>query len=209
MNRQVRDTIRHVQESSELHDRVREAVPNREKTNEKMLRKRRAKEQDIHVGDFVLVHNPRNRSNFLLPFEKDPWVVSAKKGTMVTARRKHEIVTRDISFFKIFRLDGGGMDKEQSSPSANLCEEGDEGSVECDNSQSTSQIPGVLCDDPLSAERRAADVKSSDVPHKADRGIPESLPVGVSPPRQGLECYNTSSSTKINRAARIYSRLIT
>ncbi|KAJ1135370.1 hypothetical protein NDU88_001810 [Pleurodeles waltl] len=190
MNRQVQDTIPHVQEGSELHDRVREALSNRERKKDKMSRKRRAKERDICVGDFVLVRNRRSGSKVLLPFEKDPWVVIAKKGTMITARRKHETVTRNISFFKVFRLNSGGMDREPSSPSAIEYENRNEGSVVCGNSQSTLHSPVMLSDDPMSTDQRGADVQSVELPHDADQGTPETRPVGVLPPRQGLERYN-------------------
>ncbi|KAJ1206954.1 hypothetical protein NDU88_002347 [Pleurodeles waltl] len=65
-----------------------------------MSRKRGAKERDICVGDMVLVKCRKGGSKFLLPFEKDPWVVSDVKGTMITAKRGPESITRNISFYK-------------------------------------------------------------------------------------------------------------
>ncbi|KAJ1129792.1 hypothetical protein NDU88_008157 [Pleurodeles waltl] len=185
MNCQVQDTISHVQEGSELHDRVRETLSNREKKNAKVSRKWRAKERDIRVGDFVLVRNRRSGSKFLLPFEKDQWVVIAKKGTMITERRKHETVTRNISFFKVFRLNSGGMDSEPSSPSAIEYEYGDEGGVVCGSSQSTLHSPEMLGDDSLLTDQRSANVASVELPHDADQGTPETIR-----PRQGVEHYN-------------------
>ncbi|KAJ1113595.1 hypothetical protein NDU88_001837 [Pleurodeles waltl] len=65
-----------------------------------MSRKRGAKERDICVGDMVLVKCRKGGSTFLLPFEKDPWVVSDVKGTMITAKRGPESITQNISFYK-------------------------------------------------------------------------------------------------------------
>ncbi|KAJ1154292.1 hypothetical protein NDU88_007045 [Pleurodeles waltl] len=82
------------------------------------------------------------------------------------------------------------MDREPSSPSAIEDENGDEGSVVCDNSQSTLHSPVMLSDDPMPTDQRSADVQSVELPHDADQGTPETMPVGVLPPRQGLEHYN-------------------
>ncbi|KAJ1172703.1 hypothetical protein NDU88_004547 [Pleurodeles waltl] len=65
-----------------------------------MSQKRGAKERDICVGDMVLVKCRKGGRKFLLPFEKDPWVVSDVKGTMITAKRGSESITRNISFYK-------------------------------------------------------------------------------------------------------------
>ncbi|KAJ1124691.1 hypothetical protein NDU88_003140 [Pleurodeles waltl] len=65
-----------------------------------MYQKRGAKERDICVGDMVLVKCRKGGSKFLLPFEKDPWVVSDVKGTMITAKRGPESITQNISFYK-------------------------------------------------------------------------------------------------------------
>ncbi|KAJ1091784.1 hypothetical protein NDU88_004899 [Pleurodeles waltl] len=174
---------------SELHDRVREATSKREEINDKMSRKRRAKKRDIHVGDHDLICNRRSGSKFLLPFEKDLWVVSAIKGTTVTAKRKQETVTRNISFFKVFRMAIGGMEMEQNYPPASLFEDGDEGSVDCCNSRSLLPSPGMVVDDHLSADRGGADMQSSEVTQSSDQLLPESLPVSSLPPKQGLERY--------------------
>ncbi|KAJ1169728.1 hypothetical protein NDU88_001619 [Pleurodeles waltl] len=42
---------------------------------------------------------------FRLPSEMTPWTVVRPKGTLVTAQKDHESVTRNISFFKPYRSD--------------------------------------------------------------------------------------------------------
>ncbi|KAJ1132681.1 hypothetical protein NDU88_010985 [Pleurodeles waltl] len=79
---------------------VGKALSRRKDSNDKMSRKRGKKERDICVGDMVLVKCRRGGSKFLLPFEKDPWVVSDVKGAMVTAKRGPESITRNISYYK-------------------------------------------------------------------------------------------------------------
>ncbi|KAJ1168632.1 hypothetical protein NDU88_000550 [Pleurodeles waltl] len=100
INRPVRDTIPIILEHNDLHQQVGKALSRRKDSNDKMSRKRGAKERDICVGDMVLVKCREGGSKFLLPFEKDPWVVSDVKGTMITAKRGPESLTQNISFYK-------------------------------------------------------------------------------------------------------------
>ncbi|KAJ1136658.1 hypothetical protein NDU88_003073 [Pleurodeles waltl] len=190
MNQKVQDTIPHMQESSELHDRVQEALSKRVERNNKMSRKQRAKQRDIRIGGHVLVCNRRSGSKFMLPFEKDTWVVSAIKGTMVIAKRNQETITRNISFFKAFHMSSGGMEIKQTSSPATVSDGDDEGSVDFDNCCFPLPNPKVVVDAPLLAAREGADMQGSEVAQSSDQGMPESLPVGLLPPRQGLERYN-------------------
>ncbi|KAJ1216978.1 hypothetical protein NDU88_004576 [Pleurodeles waltl] len=48
----------------------------------------------------VLVKYRKGESKFVLPFEKDPWIVSDVRGTMITAKRGPESITLNISFYK-------------------------------------------------------------------------------------------------------------
>ncbi|KAJ1175801.1 hypothetical protein NDU88_001086 [Pleurodeles waltl] len=68
--------------------------------NENKSKKRRAKLCHFQRGDLVLVKNRHAGSHFLLPFEVEPWRVSAVKGTMITAERQGEPIMRNGSFFK-------------------------------------------------------------------------------------------------------------
>ncbi|KAJ1200329.1 hypothetical protein NDU88_004153 [Pleurodeles waltl] len=144
----------------------------------------------MHLGDRVFVRNRRGGSKFLLPFEKDPWVVSAIKVTMVTAKRKQMTVTQKISFFKVFHMADGGMETEQNSSPASSFEDGDGGSLSHRNSRSLLPSPGVVVDNPLSVDRGGADVQNSEFPQGSDQGLLDSLPVSSLPPRQGLEYYS-------------------
>ncbi|KAJ1143533.1 hypothetical protein NDU88_009841 [Pleurodeles waltl] len=100
INRPVRDTIPNIVEYNDLHQQMGKALSRRKDRNDKMSRKRGAKERDICVGDMVLVKCRKGGSKFVLPFEKDPWIVSDVKGTMITAKRGPESITRNISFYK-------------------------------------------------------------------------------------------------------------
>ncbi|KAJ1092473.1 hypothetical protein NDU88_005583 [Pleurodeles waltl] len=190
MNRKVRDTIPHVPESSELHDRVRKALSKRVEKNYKMSRKRRAKERNICVGDHVLVRNRRSGSKFLLPFEKEPWVVSAIKGTMVTAKMNQETITGNISFFKTFRMVSGEMETDQVVSHGSLKEDDDDRSLDSRDHCYTLQSSGMVVGESLLACRECADVQGSEVIQSSDQDLAESLVVGSLPPRQGLEHYH-------------------
>ncbi|KAJ1145148.1 hypothetical protein NDU88_011440 [Pleurodeles waltl] len=80
--------------------KVGKALSQRKDRNDNMSRKRGAKKCDICVGDTVLVKCRKGGSKFVLPFEKDPWIVSDVRGTMITAKRGPESITRNISFYK-------------------------------------------------------------------------------------------------------------
>ncbi|KAJ1128023.1 hypothetical protein NDU88_006415 [Pleurodeles waltl] len=125
MNRLIRDTIPHVNEPAKVHDRVSEALSRRKDKNDKAQTKQRARRREINIGDYVLVKNRRGGSKFMLPFEKDPLVMSAIKGTMVTAKRNQETISRNISFFKVFCMPDCEVAMENGSQFASSFE-GDE-----------------------------------------------------------------------------------
>ncbi|KAJ1213451.1 hypothetical protein NDU88_001088 [Pleurodeles waltl] len=108
-------------------------------------------QRDIRIGDHILVHNRHSGSKFMLPFEKDPWVVSAIKGTMATAKRKQEAITWNVSFFKAFHLSRGRMEMEQNFSPASVVDDDDEGSVDFCNRRSLLPNPRVVVDKPLLA----------------------------------------------------------
>ncbi|KAJ1173292.1 hypothetical protein NDU88_005128 [Pleurodeles waltl] len=139
------------------------ALSKRVEKNDKLSRKRRGKKRDIRIGDHDLVRNRRSGSTFLLLFEKDPWVVSAIKGTMITAKRNQETITRNISFFKTFRMASGGMEMDQISSQTSLVDNGDEASVDFCDHRSLLPSPGMVVDESLRACRGCADVQGSKV----------------------------------------------
>jgi hypothetical protein len=53
----------------------------------------------IGVGDPVLLKNP-NPMKAATPFQPTPLTVTKKKGSMITAQRGEQLVTRNSSFFK-------------------------------------------------------------------------------------------------------------
>ena len=95
-----RETIPHhtTWQPREINHQV--TLNRRQKTNELASRKRRAKWSDLREGDQVLLKDRYPGSKFRLPFEVQPWTITRRQGTLVTASQGEETVTRDTSFFK-------------------------------------------------------------------------------------------------------------
>ncbi|KAJ1113899.1 hypothetical protein NDU88_002139 [Pleurodeles waltl] len=161
MNRKVQDTIPYVPESSDLHEQVWKALSKRVEKNDKMQKKRRAKKQNIRIGDHVLVRNRKSGSKFLLQFEKDPWVA--------------------------FCMASGGMETDQIFPQTSLVDDGDEGSVDFWDRRFLLPSPGMVVDESLRAGRGCAGMQGSEVIQSSNQ---DPLAVGSLPPRQGLERYH-------------------
>ncbi|KAJ1136263.1 hypothetical protein NDU88_002680 [Pleurodeles waltl] len=70
----------------------------------------------LQVGDRVLVRNRHPGGKFRLPFEMTPWTVVRIRGTMVTAKKGQESVTRNIHFFKQYRSDTTPTASDASPP---------------------------------------------------------------------------------------------
>ncbi|KAJ1144216.1 hypothetical protein NDU88_010517 [Pleurodeles waltl] len=159
------------------------------------------KKRVIHIGDMVLVRNRRWGSKCMLPFEKDPWVVSGIKGIMVTVKGKQETVKGNISFFKLVRMTDCEVAIEKNSSPASSREDDDGGRVDHSDNGSTSQSQGVAVDDPLSFGLRSTDVQNSEPPQISEHEVPDLVPVSSPPSRQGLEHYSLrphpSRSTKL------------
>ncbi|KAJ1184461.1 hypothetical protein NDU88_001267 [Pleurodeles waltl] len=116
--------------------------------------------------------------------QKDPWVVS---GTLVTANRKQDTVTR---IFKVVRMTDSDVVMEKNMSPANSDEVGDGGMVDhCDNG-STYQSQGLAAADPLSFGPRSTDVQNSERRQASEPEVPEMVPVSSSISRQGLERYS-------------------
>jgi transposase InsO family protein len=62
--------------------------------------KRYVKPSDLEVGDPVLVKRPFNMVKGNTPYETEPLTITAKKGSMITAKGEGRCVTRNTSFFK-------------------------------------------------------------------------------------------------------------
>ena len=68
--------------------------------------RRHAKPTDLGPGDPVLVEQPR-RNKTTPAYDSDPYIVTDRKGSRVTAKRGHKQITRNSSFFK--RIDDSHM----------------------------------------------------------------------------------------------------
>jgi hypothetical protein len=68
-----------------------------------------AKTNDLKIGDAVLVRQPK-KNKLSTPFNPEPFVVEAWKGTLVTARRGSQKITRNVSFFKKIDIRGHEWD---------------------------------------------------------------------------------------------------
>ena len=60
--------------------------------------RRHAKESDIAVGDLVLAKQ-QYKNKFSSKFDKVPYTVIQRKGTMITAENKKRCITRSVSHF--------------------------------------------------------------------------------------------------------------
>ncbi|KAJ1169012.1 hypothetical protein NDU88_000921, partial [Pleurodeles waltl] len=116
MNRQVVDTLPQRDVPMPLQEQASERYRQRGSANDHMSRKRKVRQSPIQVGDQVLIKNRRPGGKFRLPFEPMPWTVLRIRGTMVTAVKDHEQVTRNISFFKRYRSEDCGTEEDSSTP---------------------------------------------------------------------------------------------
>ena len=79
-----------------------------------MLTKRRnAKNTVIQIGDTVLLRQ-KKRDKFSTKFDRKPFKVTGKKGTMITAVRKGRYVTQNASMFKRFTVPSHEWEEEES-----------------------------------------------------------------------------------------------
>ena len=75
--------------------------------------RRRAKDTVIQVGDTVLLRQ-KKQMKFLTKFDPNPFKVTRKKGTMVTAVRNGKYATRNASLFKKVHLGFSEWEEEES-----------------------------------------------------------------------------------------------
>ena len=88
----------------------------------------------IDVGDSVLLKNT-TRSKALTPFQPTPLVIIAKKGTMLTAQRGFQKVTRNSSFFK--RSPRAPLSTETDPDQTELVVEADEPTITTPHAHTT------------------------------------------------------------------------
>ena len=61
--------------------------------------KRNAKPSDLKIGDTVLVKQDK-QNKLSTPFNPEPYKITARNGTMITAKKDGHTITRNSSFFK-------------------------------------------------------------------------------------------------------------
>ena len=68
--------------------------------------RRHATPSNINPGDIVLVKQPKHNKT-TTPYDSSPYVVTERKGTLVTAKRNEKEITSNSSHFK--RIDDSHM----------------------------------------------------------------------------------------------------
>ncbi|KAJ1198807.1 hypothetical protein NDU88_002646 [Pleurodeles waltl] len=163
IQREVRDTIPHVEITTMKQKQVETKLRNRHIHNERISRKRGARMRNLKVGDVVLVKNRHPGGKFKTPFEPEVWTVARVKGTLVTATRKDETVTRNISWFKIYH--GRPLESERSEV----------------NSGPPSSEEGVLTSGHVQAsgELEERDTTSLKVPERSEERTTAEVPSAI------------------------------
>ena len=114
--------------------------------------RRRTKDTVIRVGDTVLLHQ-KKQTKFSTKFDPNPFKVTCKKSTMVTAIRNGKYVTRNAFLFK--NVHSGFCEWEEESdeddpsedfwtdpePHGNHSPNNDQ-----NNSRMESVVEGILCE---------------------------------------------------------------
>ncbi|KAJ1097368.1 hypothetical protein NDU88_002488 [Pleurodeles waltl] len=117
MNRLVCDTIPPHEGPSVLRNHVADNLRQRHVRNSRISQKRRAKSQDIQVGDLVLIKNRHAVGKFWLPFEPVPWTVSLDRETLITAQQGSASLMRNMTFSKQYLSMESAPDEETSDSS--------------------------------------------------------------------------------------------
>ncbi|KAJ1097362.1 hypothetical protein NDU88_002482 [Pleurodeles waltl] len=117
MNRLVCDTSPHHEGPSVLRDHVADNLRQRHVRNSRISQKRQAKNQDIQVGNLLLINNRHAVGKFWLPFEPVPWTVSLDRGTLITAQQGSESLMQNMAFSKQYLSMESAPDEETSDSS--------------------------------------------------------------------------------------------
>ncbi|KAJ1200879.1 hypothetical protein NDU88_004700 [Pleurodeles waltl] len=72
----------------------------RKEANDKVSRVRRARARDIRIGNQVIIKDRKPGWKFRTPYEPGVWTETGVSGTMVTAEKGSDQVTRNILWFK-------------------------------------------------------------------------------------------------------------
>ncbi|KAJ1164537.1 hypothetical protein NDU88_004974 [Pleurodeles waltl] len=173
IQREVRDTIPHVGNTTMKQKQVETKLRNRHIHNERISRKRRARMRHLKAGNVVLVKNRHPDGKFKTPFEPELWTVARVKGTLETAMRKDETVTRNISWFKLYH--GKPLESERTEVNSGL----------------SSFDEGGLLNGPFQAsgELDERDTTSLKVPERSEERITAEVPSAIIR-RGGMDSYS-------------------
>ena len=100
IGRRVANTLPHHPNGEIPRPTSTDAGERRRMRNDQVSQRRRAKKQTFRPGELVLVKDRHPGSKFCLSFEPTPWSIVRVRGTMITATKGGEFITRNVSFFK-------------------------------------------------------------------------------------------------------------
>ncbi|KAJ1119180.1 hypothetical protein NDU88_007366 [Pleurodeles waltl] len=72
----------------------------RQENNARASRKRRVTERQLNTGNRVIIWDRRPGWKFRTPFEQEVWTIISVTGTMITAQKWAEQVSRNILWFR-------------------------------------------------------------------------------------------------------------
>ena len=81
------------------HDMRQRTAKQKTKMKEHADQQREATPSDINPGDIVLVKQLKH-NKITTPYDSSPYVVTERKGTLLTAKRNEKEITRNSSHFK-------------------------------------------------------------------------------------------------------------
>ena len=97
--RKLKSTLPLVQFDQASPEIRRADAKRKEKMKEYADKCNHAKNTDLNVGDKVLIKQPK-QNKMSTPFKPEPFEITDKKGSMITAQNAEHIITRNASFFK-------------------------------------------------------------------------------------------------------------
>ncbi|KAJ1137468.1 hypothetical protein NDU88_003866 [Pleurodeles waltl] len=206
MQRAVRDTIPQVETPTETpgqartrQKQVETRLQQRRIYNERMSRKRRARTRNLTIGDVVLVKTRHPGGKFKTPFESSLWTVTRVKGTLVTATRGSESVTRNISCFKTYH--GDQRDRQGSENDSGQYREDEEDREDEEFRRPSTSAEGCLMRGPSQTrEGREEDkITALDPPAQIEEGqlteVPSENSRNEVVQQRGMGRYNLRSRT--------------
>ena len=97
--RKLKSTLPRLQQDQMLSDVRQTDAKRKEQMKEYADTRNHARDSDLKVGDQVLIKQPK-QNKMSTPFNPEPFQITEKKGSMITAQNAQKAVTRNTSFFK-------------------------------------------------------------------------------------------------------------